>query len=589
MPSEEAIRGFLDALAVRAEEIPAGLDGQAALYRSLLADRRMTVVLDNAASTDQVRPLLPGSATCLVVVTSRPRLSGLVALQGAHPVTLEVLPAHQARRQLASHLGAARLAAEPDAADDVVASCAGLPLALAIVAARVAARPAVTLRALAQELRATQGGLDAFTDADLTANARTAFSWSYQRLSGPAARLFRLLGLHPGTDVTVPAAASLAGLPRPEVHPAVEELCEAHLLAQHRPGRFTTHDLLRSYAAELTRGTDPDEERQVAVRRVLEHYAYTSYAGARLLNPQRLPTTLSPPSAGCVPEEFADHQQALAWFIEERAVLLAASRYAADAGHDAVLRPFAWGLTVFLQRRGHRHEWVQVQQAALLAEQRLGDRRAVADAHRHLARAYLSLRRFTDVEKHLAEALDLFRAEGDLRGEAQTLLNLGMLLDRKGRYREALVPTRRALDLFSTVGGPVMQARALNAVGWLHAQLGEHRPAVVHCRKALRILRSLGDRYGQASTLDSLGFAHQLLGEHQEAIASHRQALELRRSLGDRSTETTVLIHLGDAYLGAGNPAAARRSWRQALELADHLGLAAVDDIRVRLASLDPG
>ncbi len=532
-PADEAIRGFLDALAVRTGELPAGPDARAALYRSLLADRRMAVVLDNAASTDQVRPLLPGSPGCLVVVTGRQRLSGLVALQGAHPVTLDVLPADQARGQLASHLGAARLAAEPDAADDVVAACAGLPLALAIVAARIAARPGAPLRALADELLAARGGLDAFNDPDLTANARVAFSWSYQRLSGPAARAFRLFGLHPGADVTVAAAASLTGLPRERVSPALDELCRAHLLSQYRPGRFTTHDLLRAYAGERTRIADPEAERQAAVRRLLEHYAYASYAAARLLNPQRQPIPLAPPGPGCAPEEFSDHQQALTWFTEELQVLLAALGYAADAGHDAVLRPFAWGLTVFLQRRGHRQEWVQVQQAALAAEQRLGDRAAVAGAHRHLARAYLSLGRFTDAHGHLAQALEVFQADGDLRGQAHTQLNLGMLLERTGRHREALEPTRRALDLFSAVDDAVMQARSRGAIGWLHAHLGEYRAAVVHCHGALRVLTSLGDGYGQASTLDSLGFTYQQLGEYRKAIASYRRALALRRDLGD--------------------------------------------------------
>ena len=588
MTAEEAIRGFLDALAIPAERIPTGLDVQCALYRSLLAQRRMTVMLDNAASTDQVRPLLPGSPTCLVVVTSRQRLSGLVALQAAHPVPLDVLPAHHARRQLASHLGADRLAAEPHAVDDIVACCAGLPLALAIVAARVAGRPAVPLAALADELRAARGGLDAFTGADLTANVRATFSWSYQRLSDQAARMFRLFGLHPGADTTVAAAASLAGLPPQQAPTLMDELCEAHLLTEHRPGRFTAHDLLRSYAAELTRATDTDEERQAALRRVLDHYAYTSYAGARLLNPQRQPITLPPPSAGCEPESFADHRRALAWFIEERAVLLAGARYAADAGHDAVLRPFAWGLTVFLQRSGDRHEWAQVQQSALDAEQRLGDRQAVADAHRHLARAHLSLGRFDDAQQHLARALELFQTDGDVRGQAQTHLNLGMLLERKGGHREALGHTRQALDLFAAVNDPVMQARVLNAVGWLHAQLRDHRQAVKHCRKALAILRSLGDEYGQASTLDSLGFSHQQCGEHEEAIASHQRALEIRRNLGDRSSEAIVLIHLGDAYLGAGKPDAARRFWQQALDLAEDLSLTGIDDIRARLASLGP-
>jgi DNA-binding SARP family transcriptional activator/Tfp pilus assembly protein PilF len=587
MPPTEAIRGFLDAFGVLPDQIPAGADAQAALYRSLLADRRVLVVLDNAASTDQVRPLLPGSPACLVLVTSRNRLSGLVALQGAHPFTLDVLTADQARGQLAEHLGADRLVPEAHAVDEIIASCAGLPLALAIVAARVAGRPGLPLALLAEQLRATRGSLDGFDDGDLTANARTAFSWSYERLSDRAARLFRLLGLHPGTDATLASAASLAGLPATQVRPPLAELRDAHLLTEHLAGRFGAHDLLRAYAAEQCRATDSEGERRAAVGRVLDHYLHTAYAGATLLNPHREQISLAPASAGSVPEAFVDHRGALDWFAAERAVLMAAVRHAASAGLDQLIRPFAWCLTIFLQRHGHWHEWVEVQQAALDAAGRLGDRRAAADAHRHLARAYIPLARFADARQHLAQALEKFRAEGDRRGTAQTHLNLGLLFERQGRHHEALRHTRQALDLFAAADNTVMQARALNAIGWLHAQLGDHQQAIVDCREALRILESLGDLYGQASTWDSIGFAHHRLGEYELAIAGHRHALEIRRDLGDRSSQATVLIHLGDAHLAAGNRHAAQDAWRQALDLLDDLRLAGTGKVRAKLAALE--
>ncbi|MER5748658.1 NB-ARC domain-containing protein [Streptomyces sp. NPDC002088] len=249
MEPGDAVRGFLDALGVPPERVPHGLDAQAALYRSVLAGRRFLVLLDNARDTDQVRPLLPGTPGCLTIVTSRNELSGLVAAHGARSLTLRSTPSRQ-RAFLVRRLGAERIAAEPGAADEITRLCAGLPLALACVAARAAVHPGFPLEAVAAELREAHGRLDAFTRSDTSADVGTVFSWSSRAVPAEAARLFRLLALHPGPDFSVPAAAALAGLPVRRVRPLLAELSGVHLVNESAPGRYAFHDLLRAHAAE---------------------------------------------------------------------------------------------------------------------------------------------------------------------------------------------------------------------------------------------------------------------------------------------------------------------------------------------------
>jgi hypothetical protein len=245
-----AMRALLDALQVPPGQIPAGLEAQAGLYRSVLAGCRMLVMLDNAASAAQVRPLLPGGGDCLAVVTSRRQLTALAAAHGAHTIVLDALTDADAHEFLASRLGPAQLAAEPGAARELTAACARLPLALSIVAARAAARPGFPLAMLAAELRDPRRRLDALDGGEAAANVRDVFSWSYQQLSPAAARMFCLLGLHPGPDITVPAAAGRAGVRLDQAGRALGQLTAACLLTEHTPGRYAFHDLLRAYAAE---------------------------------------------------------------------------------------------------------------------------------------------------------------------------------------------------------------------------------------------------------------------------------------------------------------------------------------------------
>jgi len=314
LPPEAAVRGFLDALAVPPERIPADPGARASLYRSLLAGQRMLVVLDNARDPAQVRPLLPGSPGCLVLVTSRSQLTGLAAVDGARTLTLDLLTPQEARDLLARRLGTERVTAEPAAAGELTELCARLPLALNITAARAAARPAFPLAVFATQLRQARDRLTALdAGGDVTADVRGVFSWSYRALSPAAARTFRLLGIHPGPDITPPATASLTAVSRDQASATLDELAAACLLTEHAPGRYTFHDLLRAYAADQARTHDTDEEQHQALHRLLDHYLHTAYAADRLVHPLRDPITLAPPRPGTVPEELADDQQAWHW------------------------------------------------------------------------------------------------------------------------------------------------------------------------------------------------------------------------------------------------------------------------------------
>ncbi|MGM1063044.1 ATP-binding protein [Saccharothrix sp. Mg75] len=367
----EAVRGFLDALAVPPPEVPTTPDGQTGLYRSLLAGKRVLVLLDNARDAEQVRPLLPGSPGCLALVTSRDRLAGLIAVEDAHPLRLDPLTPPEARTVLADRVGAHRVLAEPAAADRIATACAGLPLVLAVVAARAATHPDFPLAALADELAGARG-LDAFAGGDRAVDVRTVFSWSYRGLPPAAARLFRLLALHPGPDVGTAAAASLAGVDVREARRLLRDLADAHLLNEHLPGRFTRHDLLRAYAGELTGEEDRAEDRRAAVHRVLDHYLRTADRAAHLLDPHRVPAEPPAPAVGAAPEEPADTARALAWFTAEHRVLLAVTAQR-DPGFDAHVHGLARTLSTYLYRAGYWHDWVFAEQAALRAARRAGD------------------------------------------------------------------------------------------------------------------------------------------------------------------------------------------------------------------------
>jgi DNA-binding SARP family transcriptional activator/tetratricopeptide (TPR) repeat protein len=583
----EAIRGFLDALGVEPRRVPVRLAEQAALYRSLLAGKRVLVVLDNARDAAQVRPLLPGSRTCMVVVTSRSQLTSLVAAEGAQPLTLGLPSADEAREMLARRLGADRISADRQAADELIGLCARLPLALSIAAARAAGRPGFRLSAVIDELREAHDGVGAMDAGDPATNVAAVFSWSYARLSDPSARLFRLLGLYPGPDIPAAGCASLAGVPPGVAYQAVGELTRANLASEHAPGRLAVHDLLRAYAAGQARALDTEADRQAAACRLLDYYLHTACAADRLLDPgDQLLLTLHPAQTGVTPECLADRSQALAWFKANRRVLVAAVRMAADAGLDTHAWQIAQVISRFLEWQGQRQDWAAVQRLALTAAQRSDDAVGQANAHRQLGSGYAQQGSHADGQTHLLRALDLFHQLGDEARQASTLNAMGVAASGRGRYDEALGYAGQALEKFRSAGSRAGEARALNGIGWCHAHLGDYQQALAYCGQALDLHRLLGSRRGEASTLHSLGYAHQHVGQHGKAIACYRAAAGVYGDVGEHFLLADTLACLGDAHRAAGDLQAARAAWWQALEMLDDLNHPDANRVRGRLADL---
>jgi len=575
MDPAEAVRGFLDALDVPVHRIPADTGAQFALYRTQLARKKMLVLLDNARDVDQVRSLLPGGPGCLALVTSRHELTGLVATEAAWPLTLGRVSAAEAGELLRRRLGEQRLRDEPEAVESILAACAGLPLALAIVAARAAVRPGSRLAELAGELREARARLDALAGGDEATDVRAVFSWSYHAVDPAAARLFRLLGLHPGPDIAPAAAASLAGLPEEQVQPLLDELARAHLVERWAPGRYALHDLLRAYAAEQAHA----REGRSAKRRLVAHYLHTAYAADRLLHPSRDPITLPAPAPGVVPEGHDHHEAALAWFTAEHQVLLQTLGLAPPVPAWQL----AWSLSTFLDRQGHWRQWASTQRAAVAAARRAGDDAAQARAHRFAALALGRLGDFAEAHAELGEALRLYERTGDLIGQAHTHHNLAHVWVRQGRYDEALPHDRLSLDLARRAGHGIAQADALNGIGWAQAMLGDYRQALESCQEALTLLQQHDSRYGEAHTWDSLGYAHQHLGDHAAAQHCYEQAGKLFRALSDRYFEAVTMVGLGDVHLAAGRRDQAREVWRQALAILDELDHPDAEQVRDKL------
>ena len=587
MPPAEAIRLLLDALAVPSARIPAELEAQAGLYRSVLAGRRILVLLDNARDVDQVRPLLPASPGCLVIVTSRSQVTPLVAAEGAFPLTLDLLGEADAHELLARRLGAERVADDLPAADELIQLCAGLPLALSIAAARSASQPGLSLAALAAELRGAGGRLDALDAGHAATNVRAVLSWSYQQLNASAGRLFRLLGLHAGPDISAAAAGRLADQPPDEARRTLGELTRAHLLFEYVPGRFGCHDLLRAYAYELTQSVDSEAERRAATGQMLDHYLHTAAAAALLLHPTRRPVTLAAAGPGAMPEHIANVGEALAWFDAERRGLIAAAARAAETGFHAHAWQIPWAMSRFLEIQGRWHEWTITEQIALAAARRLGDRAAQAGALQRCGYANALLGNYDDAHAQLGQALQIHTENGDQAGQAYAHNGLAGMLNFQGRYEEALTHAQQALDSYTVIGDQSGRALALNSCGWFHTVLGDQPRAISYASQALDLFRKLGNQDGAAGALDSLGYAEQQGGRFTEATRYYREAVELNREIGNRWGLAETLNHLGDSEHAAGNLAAARGAWEEAYVILEDLGHPDAGPIRGKLRELD--
>jgi tetratricopeptide (TPR) repeat protein len=597
MSASEVVRGFLDALGVQPEQIPADLTAQVGLYRSLLADMQMLVLLDNARDEEQVRPLLPGGTACMAVVTSRRRLPGLVA-EGAQPIMLDVLADQEARDLLAHRIGLERVAAETDAVDAVIELCARLPLGLSITAAHAAVRPGITVKALAAQLRDVRHRLDALETGDVATGMRAVFSCSYRGLDAEEARMFRLMGVHPGPDISAHAAASLAAVPPWRARQMLLTLTVANLLSEISPGRFAFHDLLRVYSREQARATDSDAHRRAAVGRMLDHYLLAADTADLMLRPDREPLLLPAIAPGVTPERLADERQSRNWFGVEHRVLIAAITMAADMGFDTHTWQLAWALGSFLDWRGHWPEWTTTQTVALAAARRLGDLTGQARTHWELGRAFVRLCSYVDARSHMYDALAIYEKLGDVVGQANSHYGLSEAFGREGvmiasdgqgsaagPYAASLDHGQQALSLYRSASHHTGQAKALNGIGWCHALREEYRPALGYCQQALQLLRGSDERVLAGAVLDSLGYIHSHRGDYRQAVARYEEAAKLFHERGHHH-EAEVLTHLGDAHHAAGNDQSARDAWRQALTILRRLHQPDAEKVRAKLRGI---
>ncbi|MEV6134273.1 BTAD domain-containing putative transcriptional regulator [Streptomyces violaceusniger] len=585
--SAEAIRMFLDALGVAPQAIPASLDAQAALYRSLLADRRMLVLLDNARDTEQVRPLLPGSTGCLAIVTSRGQLTGLVTHEGAQPLTLSPLPPPEAHSFLAGRVGAARLTAEPQAANEIIEYCGRLPLALAVVAARAATNPGFALGTIAEELRESQGNLDALTGGDPTSDVRTVFSWSYEALSAPAARLFHLLGLHSGPDISAHAAAALAGLPLHETRGLLAEITRLNLLNEHAPGRYALHDLLRVYAMERVATEESPQEQDRAIERLMHWYLHTAAAVYGHLSPGHRPFPLGPRPPECEPMTFTSRDQALRWCEIERPNFVAIVRQAAESRRPVLAWQLSSSLWGFSYLRGHLNDWLNIARTSLESARQAEDRKGVAWSLIEVAVAQTTMRRFDEAIESYREAMVLYQQLGDNYGSSQAAIGLGVAYLQSERLDHAFDYLNRSLALSRANGDEWVEGLALAQLGDACHRLGRSGEAIDYLRRGLKVLQATGYRWVEGVALDVLGVVLHLQHHHDDAVESLHEALEVLREVGNSWGEGDALDHLGDVLLDAGRPLAARTRWQQALALFEESGRPEAEAVRGKLRRLD--
>jgi len=482
-----------------------------------------------------------------------------------------------------ARIGAGRAAAEPGAAGEIAALCGRLPLALAVAAARAEARPDFALAALAAELRDRGGRLDALDAGEPAASVRAVFSWSYRQFSAEAARMFRLLGLHPGPDISPAAAASLAGIDGREARRLLAELARAHLVAEHVPGRYALHDLLRAYAADQARNTDSEPERAAAVGRVLDHYLHTARDGASMVHPSFGPIALAPPSPGTAPEEFTGHEQALAWFEAEYHVLLAAVALAADSGLDDHGWQISWAMHPYLATQGHNLEWSAIKRTTMAAAIR-DDAAITASGVRDTAG---TLGDYQWVPEYYANSLKLYQQLGNRRGQALALHSLAVIAEYQGKYAEALSYAEQSASLCRGIGDKAGETELLNTVGWYHALLGDYPQARGFCRQALALNTRHGSRHLEGDIWNSLGYTEYHAGDFSEAAACYERALSMFRTLGDRWGEADTLTNLGDIRRAVGELLQAREAWQQALAILDDLKHPDAAEVRARLADMD--
>jgi tetratricopeptide (TPR) repeat protein len=568
----EALAAFLRALGVDNANIPNELAERAARFRTMVDGRRVLVILDNARAAEQVRPLLPGTPTCFVVVTSRESLAGLVARDGAHRVDLDLLPPDEAITLLRSVIGE-RLDTEPEATSDLVGLCARLPLALRLAAERITTYPTATVADLATELASEQRRLDLLdADGDPHTAIRAVFSWSYRDLAPKAARAFRACGIHPGRDIDAYAVAALVDTGLNEAHRLIGRLRCAKLVAQTTAGRIQMHDLLRDYAAELATHEDSRTQRQVALTRLFDHYRYTAIQAMNLVAPQERwhrPNVAEPASPK---PPLPDREHAMAWLQTERPNLIAIAQHAADHGWPIHTIHLSRTLFRYLATRAHYDDALTLHTLALTAGREIHDRTSQCDSLRHLGSTYWRLGRHDEAFQNLNQALILATTIGDRTRQITTLDNLGVIHERIGLYQEAIRHYHQAVNLASDGDNQIGPGNTFCNLGIVHYRLGQYDNSLHYYEQALAIAHETNDTTLEGHTRCNIGALLGRLGRHEEALHHLQKSLSLANDLGNRAIEGRTHDHLGLVYLQLGHYDNAALHHQQALTVANQTG-----------------
>ncbi|WP_236808293.1 AfsR/SARP family transcriptional regulator [Amycolatopsis albispora] len=581
-----ALEMMLTALGVPADDLPAGLAERAALWRTHTASRRVLVVLDNAGSTEQVRPLLPGPG-CLVLVTSRSRLRSMAAVHGARRIPLEELPVADAVELLAGIVGKAAVRADPIAAREFVARCGRLPLAIRILAVRASQFPEVTVADFVEEFDREQDKLGSFdlNDGEET-DLRAVFARSYHALDGASARMLRLLGLpEEEADFTAASAAALAGVGLRDARMALDRLSSAHLIAEPRPGRYQFHDLIREFAADLCRRTESETARREALDRLLSWAIDSTLEAARRLRPGRRYELI--PRRGLVPHEtFPDRTTALTWHDAEAANLGALVRLANRIGaHDRAWQ-LAWVLQSYFMVRTRLHEWKAVFDVALSSAEACGDRRGQAGILSGLGVLHGVAREEPEAIRYLERVLAIQREIGDREGEARVQYNLSMAYHNTDEAHRSLEHGREAIRLARELGVSTLEADSLQAMADTNTYLGRHATALGLVDAALDIWQRIGLADSQPFLVHSRGRALLGLGRREEGIACVLQSIEMFTARGELYEAGDVLAQLGTIHLHFGDREQARAYWLRAVHVLTETGHPFAEEVRAKLAGL---
>ncbi|MFE2941509.1 BTAD domain-containing putative transcriptional regulator [Streptomyces sp. NPDC059255] len=584
---DEVLDDFLVALGVHPAAVPAGTGARSGLFRTLAAGRRMLIVLDNANSAEQIRPLLPGAPGCMVLVTSRDSLTGLVVTEAAHRLTLDVLSPAEALSLVVGIIGPTRARKESAAVENLIRLCARLPLALRIAAGRAAAHEHASVTDIVTELADEDSRLDALSwGQDPYAAVRNVLEWSYEQLTAPQAHLFRCLGLHPGPDISAPAAAALVRLPPHETRRLLNTLADAHLIEPSAHDRYRFHDLLRAYADELAWKHDAEDERSHALDALLTWYSHTAHTADRRLYPTctRLVTNPAEPAH---PHPIPDRDHAWAWFTAERANLVAVLHHAVDRTMDRYALHLVDALG-FLVLMGGWEERIDTATAGLRAARRSGE--AEHEANVLLARGEaLAHLQHPDAEPDLARASALARDAGNIHIQIAARTELGQLLRRQTRFAEALLHFDEARALSRGFDTGRWEAVAEGNIAQLHADLGNYQQAIDHGTRSAQLRHQLGDTDGEACALSAIARGRQGIGDHETAITNCRRAIALgRASLGSHDeTLAWPLAVLATSLNHLGHVDEAIACWQEASAIYTDRGLdtdAATMDHHIRTA-----